>query len=596
MTRKLILLALALATPLWFARSASADVKAALAGVPAEAAGFVCFPNLKVLDADVQQAIDELGLGAQLPPPMNSVVTMLKSNLPMLAGLDESKPVTYVIMPIQTVMELEAKSAFIFSTADPKAMLEGLGGTAGDNGIWNVNFMGLPWLALIDGKRIVAGKVPATLEKIAKSSKSVTSQAHEGDLAAMSDLDLIVWLDGERLFTPLKGQINGMLMMMLMQAQSQSSGMTPDAIEQTKKSINEMVDGMKSAMFGVTVQEGGIGLRGTMSGKPGTAFGEKMKSATTKGPLLSGIPAEPYMLAFGQVFSAEQAKIAADEFKKAVTVSKGVQGLDEEKLKAFMDRWTEAVRMYRGMRVSIQSLEPGPDGLIGLTKIVDVTNADKVMDLMNEGFAAGKALVNDAVEAADPGDSDMVSALLNAVNFELNKEQVAGTDVAQFKFDLGTFAKVGDVDEEEVAEIKKVVGQEGLLFRAAALDENTLVIGFGGGKSRFASALSHAKGGKAPLSANAGIQKVSAMTPQKRSMVAYVAPDQIVTAIQNVMRAVGEDPLPVQFPKPSAPIMISSTGSDGWSRGDLFVPIDILRTAMNAMMASAVAGGSPGSP
>jgi hypothetical protein len=586
MTRRLILMTFAVTLVAWPAGRAAAEIRQSLAPIPQDAAGFVCVPNLKALDADIQQAITTLGLEAMAPPPMNSIVSMLKMNMPMLAGLDESKPVAYVVMPMTSPMELEAKSALVFSAQDPNAALTGLGGTAGEEGIWTVNIMGQSQVAKIKGNQIVLGKSPDTVKAVAGSEESIAAALNKHDAAALGDLDLVVWIDGQKLFAPMKPQLNGLFMMMMMQAQAQ--GMTPASVEQSRKSFEEFIDGLQAVMLGVSVQNEGIGLRGSMSAKPGSELGKKMTYATTEGSLLDGLPGDPYLLAFGHVFNAQQAELFAAEITKAAEAGQLAKGVDEEKLGRVVNLWTDAIKMYRGMRFSVEGLEPGAGGLVGLTKIIEVTDSERVMQVMQQAFEAGKALVMDAMTAvAQPGEGDMVSALMEAVRFELDKEQVADTKVAQLRFDLDTLAKLGDLDENDLSKIKKVVGQEGLLFRAGAVDKDTLVVSFGGGQKRFASSVARARSDQAPLASDDGIKRINRQLPDARASVLYVAPDQIIKTVQNVQRAMGEEPLPIQFPKPSAPIVIGTTGVPGWARGDVFVPMDIVRTATNAAMASA---------
>lgn len=588
MTRRLVLFSLTLTLALWPAGRARADAKAALSGIPADAAGFICLPNLKVLDADVQQAINDLGLGAQVPPPMNSIVGMLKMNVPALSGLDETKPVAFVLLPVANPMEFEAKSAFVFSASDPNALLKGLGGAAGEGGVWNVNFMGQPWMAIIKGNQIIAGKAADTLKAVASSPSSIASKLHKGDLDAMNDLDLVVWLDGAHFFQTFKAQINGMMMMMLMRAGAQ--GMQPDQVEQTKKNIEEFIDGMQSAMIGLTLQQGGIGLRGSIGAKPGTTLASEMSVETTTGSLLDGLSSAPYMLALGEVVGEAQANVLASKLQPAIAGTMVSGGADEAKAKEFSKSVAELLKMVRGVRLSVRGLEPGPGGLIGATKVVDVTDAPHALDLMQQVFAAAKGMVSEiAASKASAEDQDTVREMLAGVAFEKDKEQIGGAHVARLELDLKTLAKVADLDEKDVAALKTIVGDEGLVVRIAAVSQKRLVVGFGGGKAAFATAVDHAKSDEAPLSNDPGIKKVAEVLPKQRAMVAYIAPDQIVKTIQNVQRALGEALLPIQIPKLSAPGVISSTGSDGWQRMDLFVPMDILRTMVNVSMASAAA-------
>ena len=99
-------------------------IKDALASIPANAMGCFCIPNLKQLDANYQQTIGALGLQAFVPPPANSLVSLIKMNLPFGESLDENGPMALVIMPATNPFELPMKIAFVLSAKEPKALLE----------------------------------------------------------------------------------------------------------------------------------------------------------------------------------------------------------------------------------------------------------------------------------------------------------------------------------------------------------------------------------------------------------------------------------------------------------------------------------------
>ena len=76
-------------------------------------------------------------------------------------------------------------------------------------------------------------------------------------------------------------------------------------------------------------------------------------------------------------------------------------------------------------------------------------------------------------------------------------EQIDGSAVAQLKFDL---SKMDEVDEDDLAEMTKVLGAEGLLFRMAAKGPNLVAIGFGGGAEYMQRLLAAADKNSAPFS------------------------------------------------------------------------------------------------
>ena len=81
-----------------------------------------------------------------------------------------------------------------------------------------------------------------------------------------------------------------------------------------------------------------------------------------------------------------------------------------------------------------------------------------------------------------PEDGD-AKQIVEALIHNPEAEDIDGTTVQHVKFDL---AKIDDVDEEELEEITPIIGQDGLLFRVAAADDDTIAIAFGGGSDYMA--------------------------------------------------------------------------------------------------------------
>ena len=564
-------------------------MKAALANVPADAAAFVCLPNLKALDGDVQRAITSLGLDMFVPPPMNSVVTMIKMNLPMLAGLDESQPVALVVMPVKSMAEMDAHTALLFSASDPKAVLEGMGGTVNDEGVWAINVMGQSQLAALNDHKIVIGKDAEVVQAIAKSTTSVVTTMNKGELAALDALDLAVWINGERLFTPLKPMINGMLMMVMMQAQS-SGAMTPEMMDQNRKQLEEVIDGLGSVLVGVSVQDAGIGIRGAMTAKPKSTFAAKMKIKTTTGSLFTGLPGSTFIAAYGQIMDPELVKTQLDQMDPLAKMATDA-GVDEAHAKKLVAIIKEAVVMLEGVRFSVTGLDSEKSGLLGLSGVIATTDAPRMIELDEQAFGIIKDMVKQAAAKSDDVDADTVSDVLALLTFKRDAETIGGVKVSQFRVDHEKLAELTDGDEEDVATLLRIVGEEGILFRVGAVNKSTLITAFGGGPARFAKLVAAARSNNAPLDDNVGIKNVSGNLPKARASVFFVDANEIMAAAQRVSNAAGQQPLPVQLPKLDAPLAMASTGGNGWARVDLFVPTALIRGIKDAAMAGAAASG-----
>ncbi|MBI4717003.1 MAG: hypothetical protein HY763_04305 [Planctomycetes bacterium] len=559
-------------------------MKEAIATLPADAMGFACVPSLKSLDANFQQAINDLNLQPFVQPPANSLVALIKQNLPMFAALDESGAFAIVLMPAETLMDLSNATALVVPAADPKAMLEGMGGQPGEGGVWSVSMMGQPSYAISGDKRIVVTQSAEVAKKFAESKGGLDAKLKPGEIKALEGLDLAIWLDGDRMLKLFKPQIDGLVAMAtMMQAGSGPVGMKQ--AEATKNQVNMLVEGTSSLGLGVSLKKPGLSLRLAMTSKPGSELSKQMKVKPTAESLLKGLPGDKYMAVFGQTADPSQMKASMKAFDPYFGMLEAVEGIDKEKvgqLKSVVEEW---LPMMSGLRGALRSTPDGSDGLFGASLLIDTSDAKKWLDLTGKAVELAKKLVTESTN--EHIDADVKKAV-EAITFKADAEDAGSVKTCHLKFDV---AKVAEMDDEEKEELGKVLGKDGLLLRLAAVDGNTVAVTFGGGAAGMGKLVEAAKKKESPLDADAGIKKVATNLPAERASVLYLAVDQIIAGIQHVMKAVDEEELPVTMPTIDAPLAMSATGGDEWSRFDIFLPTELLVAAKNAGMA--MMGGPP---
>ncbi len=566
----------------------------ALASIPADVVGFVCIPSLQQLDSDYQQAVLNLGLQPFVPPPWNSPVAVLKQKLPMLEGIDEKGSVALVFMPAETVFELQMKQALLIPAKDPKAMIETMGGQAGEGGLWVINMMGQPSHAAIRGKQVIIAAQAEVAKALKETQTSIAGKLKPADLKALQGQDLVVWVDGDRLFKLLKPMVDGILVPMMM-AQAGGGGFNAKSAEMNKKNMDMFFEGAASMSLGLALDGEGVGLRWAMTSKPGTELAKRTKMKNTDGSLLSGLPSAKYMAAFGQTVDPVQVEASFEQIDSLFSMADEVEEIDQEKLEQLKGILKEMLPMITGGRGMVEGLAPGPDGLFGASLVIDTTDGKKWLEQVGKLVDLAEQMLADAAkhETADEDFKKWSSNIIEALSFDSEAEEVAGVKVGHFKFDL---TKIEDIDEEDLEDVTKVIGQDGVLLRMAPVDARTVAIGFGGGKTRMGTLIEQAKKKEAPLDGDAGIKKVAAFLPEKRASVAYVAVDQILAFIPNVMKALGEEEVfPVQMPKIDAPLAMAASGGDGWMQLDMFLPTELLVASKDAgmMMAGSMMAPPP---
>ena len=268
--------------------------------------------------------------------------------------------------------------------------------------------------------------------------------------------------------------------------------------------------------------------------------------------------------------------------------------LDPEKLKRLTDIIGGMVGGMRKLAFSVSALPSGPDGLIALTKVVTVeggaadrcTQVAEIMQVISSGLIQGE-------QAGD------VKEAMEVVKYTAAAETLSGVQVDHLAVNV---EQIAEASEEWVAQLRKVVGKEGILFRMAAVDDKRIAVTFGGGKDRMQRVIDLVKSGAAPLSADEGIKRATASLPRTRSLEGYLAVDNLIATIIAISKAVDQaDDAPPAFPEVNAPVAVvgGPAGKTGYQM-DVAVPMELVVAvkdyALSIMGGGAGAPGEPGAP
>ena len=561
--------------------------KNALSVIPADAMAFVCVPSLHQLDVAYQQVVEDLGLQMMVPPTARSLVALIRQNLPFAEAIDENAALAIVIMPAGNVFELQAKLAFIVTAKDPKAMLEAMGATQGEGDVWSAMLFGKPVHALIKGKRVILGMTAAVTKAIAASTVGIDTKLKPEELKGFDGLNVALWVDADKLFTLLKPQIDMMLPFMLM---AQGGGADPFAaqkMEMTKKQIDVFVDGAASLTLGLALDKSGMRFRIGMRGKEGSKFAESLQVRNTTDSLLTGLAADDYVVSLGGTIDPGQMKATIESLNDYCDLAGSAEGADKEKIGQIKSIIAQAAPLVTDFRFALQAIAPGEFGLFSIAAIVETKDATKFMELKGKAFG----LIKDMIASSGGLGDDDLKRLAEAVEYLPNVEEIAGAKVSHYKVDL---SKVEELEEEDIEEINKVIGKEGILIRFAAADANSVVAVFGGGTAQMAKLIELARKKLAPLDADSGIKRVAAQMAKDRYLVGYLAIDRAMKVVKNVMIALDEEPFPIQIPPLELPLTFTGTGGSGWSQMDFLAPTEVLVAIKNAaMMMMGSAMGQP---
>ena len=145
-------------------------------------------------------------------------------------------------------------------------------------------------------------------------------------------------------------------------------------------------------------------------------------------------------------------------------------------------------------------------------------------------------------EIIDLITSGMVSApeaqeAMKAVKYAQNAETLNGVSVDHLVINLDGQG----ISTDELAQLKRILGKDGITIRLAAVDDKHIAATIGGGKDRMAQVIKLAKGNQAPLSRDAGIKSVAGQMSKQKVTEGYVSIDNIMKAVSAISKVVGED-------------------------------------------------------
>ena len=540
-----------------------------LAAVPTDAIAFVCVPNLQQLDSDVQQAITNLGLAPLINPPgMASPIGLLEQFMGMSDGLDTSGSLILAVLPPAIPGIPIPQAALIVPATDPKALLTAMGGTPGEGGQWTLSIQEKPLFAVAGDGRMVLADSAETAKAVADGKTGIADSVSQADRDAMVGLDLILWVNAKKLIKTFRQQIDGFVAMMSMMQPAGSIQAAASGQDQIKM----VLDGASSFLLGVSLADSGVGLRFVMGVRPGSQMAQQMKVVNTTEPLLNGLPPDSYMLAFGQSIDPAATRAALGDMDAMFDAMAQAAQLNEEAANTLIDLYKEWVGSLTGVRGVASALPAGPNGIIGLCLLLDTGDSAQSLTQLAEAIKA----IGDL--APEDGEAKQI---IEALTHDPEAEDINGTTVQHVKFDL---AKMEDVDEEDIEEITPIIGQDGLLLRIAAINDDTVAIAFGGGSDYMQRVIEHAKSNKPLFDSDPGVQLAADYVPADRASAFYIAVDRIVNCVGEGARALDDEEFPVHMAELNAPIAIVGSGGDGWIRGDIYLPTELIDAAKNAIM------------
>ncbi|UCG15657.1 MAG: hypothetical protein JSV19_10225 [Phycisphaerales bacterium] len=543
---------------------AKSNVAEAFAAVPADAWGAVCLRNMAEVEKKVLNIATKFGA-----PPMSPLM-MAKEQLGLASGVNDAGNLLLVVLPSETIDAIKQNLALLVPTTDYSELtsmmqlepVEGEGGAVSQTLLQEQM-----WYIAPKGNLAVVSPSLEAVKKVIDVKAGTAKALTPYQLERAGEDDLTVWVNAAAVTSaPAIAPFFAML---------QAMGADAEAMKSIKA--------IKSLQVGLQITPAGIRLGYYSDAKEGTDVAELMASVKgTTDPLLTGLPNEAFILAFGWMPGKEISEYMAEHIGRMFDNPQlAAAPLDLEKVEQLKGKLKAMISPMRGVAVEVSALPGGPDGLIGFSKVVTVDgDARAVLTSFSELVEVIKGgLITD----------EQANDWLQYFEYKPGAETVDGMSVDHFVVKLDD---IEDIDEEDLETVKGVIGQAGVLFRVAAADANHVVATFGGGSARLKTVADLVKSDRAPLADDVGIKNTAKALPERRYSELYLALDTLLRLLVDVGKVVDE-PFPVSVPPIGAPIGAASgmVGKDG-QQTDVFIPMELVLAAPDVVR-TLMQGGTP---
>ncbi len=543
-----------------------------LTAVPDSAWASLCIRNAAELDEKM------MNIGQRLNLMPMSMLGMAKMSLGLMAGVNDNGSVAVVLMPVENVADIMPGISVLVPCTDYAALTSMIKPEPVEGGLSRVMLAGQDSYIVQYGEYAAISNFPSALQALlnAKENSGMGKVWTNHQVKRFAEDDLTLWVNVKAIV-----------------ASPTFQGMIPMLAMMSGGSFNvEEIKDYNSITVSLSLNNGGLRIGFYTGMSEGSNSAKLLASGpSTSETLLKGLPADDYLVSVGSLISKEQADKAAKSLGTMLAnpmLAMQLQ-LDPMKVSEISAKVAEALSDARGVAFSISGLSPGPDGLIGMTKVVTVAGSAKdkcakiaeIIEIMTSG------LVN-----SEEGKQAM-EEVMSIVKYTPEAESIGGVSVDHLAVKID---QVDDVSPEDYQKLQKVVGSEGVLVRLAAVDDKHLVVTFGGGKQRMARSLELIKAGQAPLADDASIKNAAKSLPTSRSIEGYVSVDNVVETIAAIQKAVDEGGMPPFGKVNAAAAFVAGTVGGTGYQVDVAIPMELIVAIKDMIVSSTMPPQPPTTP
>ncbi|HNQ22244.1 MAG TPA: hypothetical protein PKK06_04035 [Phycisphaerae bacterium] len=527
----------------------SPDTAAVLQTIPADADGVLIIPKLAECDA----RLTALAQRAAFPPI--SALTLAKGWLEIITGIDETGAAAVVLLPARTPQRPAPSLLLIIPTADRHAVLGLLNAEPLEAGYFRVRVRGRESFAAACGPFTVLGPSVAAVQAIVEpTGEPLAARLQAAQKGFLTAGDIVFWLD----LTRLPGGIEAGR-----SAESPWPWPLPDAA---------VLAAHRQALATLRIEPQGVTAELHL-GPAASAAQPAGGSSTSERTLLEGLPAGPCAVALGATGQSATA-MARLLLGNLVPGSVTNAPVDAAALQGLRETCLSLAENVSALSLSVAQPADPTEGLLAAYVVLD----------MRGGSGAVLATLAAAIERfrASVGAEQPAQRVGRALVYQQAAERRDELAVDHLTFDLGV------LPPEQTELWRKVLGNEGLLIRLAAIGETRLLVGLGGGPARFAVAAAAAQSEQAPLAAEAGLVRAATRLPAQRSFAAYVYLERVRRLFTQLAATAGAPERTRRLPIVAdidAPIgVVANVEEGGTVRVNAFIPVELIAAIRAAVV------------
>jgi len=373
------------------------------------------------------------------------------------------------------------------------------------------------------------------------------------------------------------------------------AGMSPaaaDVVSLYSTICGDFLLQMDSCTLSLRFSDTGLVISGRCAMDPQSDWGQAVAAYKPGGgKLLDRVPDLPYALACGTSWEGnpEKAKSLAKTMTDKVFKSAMFSGVSDQLKESF----TKLTDDYYGEATGYQMVmggAPADSGLFAAAVLMHFKDATRGKQYMSDFFDIYADLLKGSFYKHMPDAQGLQFVRTEAA------EKVAGVSVDTIEMTLPKLAEMSEADREKMA---KVLGEDRVLFRLAAINDKDVLLTIGGSQAMVAESIKAAASGGTVL-AGEGVAEALKHMPAKPLALLLLNGGNLMDLIAKAKAVLEPDKPPLPFKiATKVPVAFGAAITDSEIYGSLYVPDELIKEAIEAVaqaMTAAMTGGMQTQP